>query len=146
MPLNHIDKVMLNEKDYCDYETCVALKEIGYNEKSNWWFSKFFNEDSGQMELLHISDNPAHLNYDSWGVVPKDFIIRPSLYETQKWLREEKGILLQPTYLELSDEWICVIRDKNKRHGHSTQKQKNYEEALLEGVREAIKLLKEERK
>ena len=134
---------MLTEKDYCDYDTCVALKEIGYNEKSNWWFSKFFNEDSGQMELLHISDNPAHLNYDSWGVVPKDFIIRPSLYETQKWLREEKGILLQPTYLELSDEWICVIRDKNKRHGYSAQKQKDYESALLDGIKEAAKILKE---
>ncbi len=21
---------MLTEKDYCDYETCVALKELGY--------------------------------------------------------------------------------------------------------------------
>ena len=23
---------MLTEKDYCDYETCVALKELGYKE------------------------------------------------------------------------------------------------------------------
>lgn len=71
---------MLTEKDYCDYETSVALKELGYNEKSNWWFSKYLNEDSGQMELVHTCDNPAHLNYDSWGIVPKDFVIRPSLY------------------------------------------------------------------
>ena len=23
---------MLTEKDYCDYDTCVALKELGYNQ------------------------------------------------------------------------------------------------------------------
>ena len=65
------------------------------------------------------------------------------LYEAQKWLREEKGMLLQPTYLELSDEWICVIRDKNKRHGYSAQKHKHYEEALSDGPKHALKLLKE---
>ena len=67
------------------------------------------------------------------------------LYEAQMWLREERGILLQPTYLELSDEWICVIHDKNKRHGYSTQKQKDYEETLFEGIKEVVKILKEEK-
>ena len=26
---------MLTEKDYCDYETCVALKELGYNDSTD---------------------------------------------------------------------------------------------------------------
>ena len=52
-------------------------------------------------------------------------------------------MILQPTYLELSDEWICVIRDKKKRNGYSTQKQKDYEEAFLEGVKTCVKILKE---
>lgn len=134
---------MLNEKDYCDYKTSVTLKEIGYNEKSNWWFSKFFNEDSGQMELVHICDNPAHLNYDSWGVVPKDFIIRPSLYEVQKWLREEKGICVYPQYFGNTNEWIHTIYVKSKRktirNFHST----TYENALSGGIKEAVRILKD---
>ena len=101
---------MLTEKDYCDYDTCVALRELGYYDP--------------------IQSN-THLTIH--------------LYDAQKWLREVKQMILQPTYLELSDEWICVIRDKKKRNGYSTQKQKDYEEALLEGIKEAIKLLKEEK-
>ena len=107
---------MLTEKDYCDYDTCVALKELGCT------YTTLFR---------YIIDDES--------------IPHPTLYEAQKWLREERGMLLQPAYLELSDEWICVIRDKNKRHGYSAQKQKNYEEALNEGIKEAIKLLKEKK-
>ena len=137
---------MLTEKDYCDYETCVALKELGYNEKSNWWFSKFLNEDSGQMELVHICDNPAHLNYDSWGIVPKDFIIRPSLYEAQKWLREEKKLHIT-IYSQSQESWQYRITKPHQKleeglHGEDFT---SYEEALLEGIKEAIKILKEEK-
>ena len=144
---------MLTEKDYCDYDTCVALKEIGYNEKSNWWFSKFFNEDSGQMELVHINDNPAHLNYDSWGIVPKDFVIRPSLYEAQKWLREEKGIYVMIEAPWKNDDglgWshICcnkplTIEDQEVCFATGGFFD-SYEEALLEGIKEAVKILREE--
>ena len=85
-------------------------------------------------------------SHELWimGLEPEAYYDGPLilLYEAQKWLREEIGILLQPTYLELSDEWICVLRDKNKRHGYSAQKQKDYESALLEGIKETIKILK----
>ena len=138
---------MLTNKDYCDYETCVALKELGYNEKSNWWFSKYLNEDSGQMELVHICDNPAHLNYDSWGIVPKDFVIRPSLYEAQKWLREEKDVIIAlcPYTYNIVDKthtWTFEIwfGDNLEIEIHDF---KSYEEALSEGIKEAIKILKE---
>jgi hypothetical protein len=114
---------MLTEKDYCDYDTCVALKELRFNTLVDW----YFNEDKIIVSSL--------ARYRSTSIP------RISLYEAQKWLREEKGMLLQPTYLELSDEWICVIRDKNKRHGYSAQKQKHYEESLSEGIKKAVKLL-----
>ena len=140
---------MLNNKDYCDYDTCVALKEVGYNEKSNWWFNKFLNEDSGQMELVHICDNPAHLNYDSWGIVPRDFVIRPSLYEAQKWLREDKKIEVGASWDNDEDNWYTYIKQigfpdwSDTSVSHSCYS--SYEEALLEGVKSAIKLLKEEK-
>ena len=112
---------MLTEKDYCDYETSRELKELGF--------------------IAGLGDEYGHCLYDdAW----HDQVDRPLLYEAQKWLREERGMLVQPTYLELSDEWICVIRDKKKRHGYSAQTQKDYESALLEGIKEAVKLLKEE--
>ena len=140
---------MLMEKDFCDYDTCVALKEIGYNEKSNWWFSKFFNEDSGQMELVHICDNPAHLNYDSWGIVPKDFIIRPLLYDAQKWLREEKHIEVNAAWDNEKSYWFWYINEMDDIDYFNTISSESiynsYEETLLEGIKEAIKILKEEK-
>lgn len=102
-----------NYRDFCDEETENELVKLGFP------IEHACLQGSGIYVTIHIS-----------------------LYEAQKWMREERGMLLQPTYLELSDEWICVIRDKNKRHGYSAQKQKNYEEALLEGIKEAVKLLK----
>lgn len=112
---------MLTEKDYCDKDLSDALKESGFPTKMTF---------IGEQATIEIPINSGQI----------------SLYEAQKWLREEKGMLLQPTYLELSDEWICVIRDKNKRHGYSAQKQKDYEEALSEGVRASIKILQDEQK
>ena len=143
---------MLTEKDYCDYDTCVALKELGYNEKSNWWFSKYLNEDSGQMELVHICDNPAHLNYDSWGIVPKDFVIRPSLYETQKWLREEKGfdIVITPvdkctTFIGGERYFSMLYRNQERVSSLDVPCTITYEESLLARIKEAVKILKEEK-
>jgi hypothetical protein len=107
---------MLTEKDYCDYETQKSLMSIGFPMKAQ--------------------------SYDL-GKGVKEYLPKIHLYEAQKWLREEKRMLLQPAYLELSDTWICVIRDKNKRHGYSAPTQKDYEEALLEGIKEAVKILKE---
>ena len=28
---------MLTEKDYCDYDTCVALKELDFNSLVDWY-------------------------------------------------------------------------------------------------------------
>lgn len=129
---------MLEEKDYCDYETSVALKELGYDGYCAAYYHLFDDEDDARnsFEYAYGFDFQNSNNIYRVGA--------PLLYQAQKWLREEKGMLLQTTYLELSDEWICVIRDKNKRHGYSAQKQKNYEEALSEGVKCAVKILKEE--
>ena len=86
---------MLTEKNYCDYETCVALKELGYNQYTSlrsyagkggvrlWDFDGEPNYKEG--ELIALSD--------MYGI-PSDGneVAAPSLYEAQKWLREEKQI------------------------------------------------------
>ena len=134
---------MLTEKDYCDYETCVALKELGYNEKSNWWFNKVLNEEFDEMQLVHICDNPAHLNYDSWGICPKDFVIRPTLYEVQKWLREEKKIevvILGENIIGGAYYADVYTEDDLMGIGNPCEK---YEDALQDGIKTAIELLKE---
>ena len=56
---------MLTEKDYCDYETCVALMEIGYPPYA-------FGDKLRDEHFANIS-----------------------LYEAQKWLREKKNLHIE---------------------------------------------------
>lgn len=111
---------MLTGKDYCDYETSITLGELGFPLK--------------RMKVKNFIDGKF-----------SDSIVTVLLYEAQKWLREEKRMLLQPAYIESFDEWVCVIRNNNKRFVYPTQKRKTYEEVLLEGIKEAVKILTNEK-
>ena len=103
---------MLTEKDYCDYETSVALYELGYD-----------------CQVIHLIAEKI------------------TLYEAQKWLREEKGLFIEISiFLGKYDLEICNTKvESNKTHkilweicGFET-----YEEALSEGIKETVKILKE---
>ena len=113
---------MLTEKDYCDYETCVALKELGIPRR-----------------LIEY-------------VIPEDRD-RIHLWNAQKWLREEKNIIVRiipiydlstpingATYTNEIVHWEVGYVEDTCIRDYDT-----YEEALLEGVREAIKILREEK-
>ena len=107
---------MLTEKDYCDYETCVALWNMG---------------------LI-----PHH--YDNTDTDKVMAII--SLYEAQKWLREEKDIIVYPE--KNSFGWYYAIHyNVGKVHQLKySEEYDTYEEALSEGIKEAVKILKEDGK
>ena len=109
---------MLTEKDFCDYDTCVALEELGY----------------------------PRYHYDNGGELDK--ILRMvTLYNAQKWLREEKKVIIvivPYTYNIITETstWTYEIwlEDNLEREVHDF---KTYEEALSEGIKEAVKILKE---
>ena len=103
---------MITEKDYCDYETCVALEELGFLIRR----IKVKGTEKGVPILLS---------------------------EAQKWLREEKNIITMPRFKELSALWDCIVYNENKQHAYGVGVQETYEEALLEGIKEVIKILKE---
>ena len=106
---------MLTEKDYCDYDTYVALEGLGYPEVMA------FN---------------------------KPFL----LYEAQKWLREERGIFV---YIDvpwktdggLGWSYFCCNKPMTEEDKEvcfaSGGFYDSYEEALSEGIKEAVKILKD---
>ena len=103
---------MLTEKDYCDYDTCVALKELGYPEH----------------EILSYDFNLL-------------------LYEAQKFLREEKGVIVEvfvdddsdtPITYNIHNDGECVCH----HHGRYWSV-KEWNVVLDEGIKEAVKILKE---
>ena len=115
---------MLTEKDYCDYETSRELKELGF------------------VAGLGEGDCGYCLYDDAW----HDQVNRPLLYEVQKWLREEKNIEVNATYdnvVELHWHWYMKSLT-NRNQDTSIINHDSYEQALLAGIKEAVKILKEE--
>lgn len=123
---------MLTEKDYCDYETCVALKELGF-----WLTSK-------------------EVRYEDKAV----FVPGVLLYSAQKWLREEKGLFVNVELFGDYDRdadgktlgtWVyysygilnTTTADFIREYDLCTEYQ-TFEAALSEGIREAVKILKGE--
>ena len=110
----------MTEKDYCDYDTAEKLRELGYPDNN---------------------------------LIP--------LYEAEKWLGEEHDIHIEPFLCNLEyaqyklnivgkpkgNTRYCSIYNslmedaKNKTYTYFN----SFEEALLEGIKKAIKILKEEK-
>ena len=119
---------MLTEKDYCDYDTCVALKELGY-------------------------DAPQRLLIDYFGVYDgPQYDERIHLYEAQKWLREEKGfdIVIKPVdkctiFISGERYFSMLYRNQERKSSLDVPCTITFEESLLARIKEAIKILKEEK-
>ena len=112
---------MLTEKDYCDYDTCVALEEVGMLLKTQ--IVRSYAKEGIQTSKIYPN--------------------RPSLYEAQKWLREEKKIEV----LALSKGMVGAPYDAQVYTEDYVIQEgieyNSYEEALSEGIKEAVKILKE---
>ena len=126
---------MLTEKDYCDYDICVALKEVGCDQH----YDKY-KETNSKGEYIF-----------DWF----------TLYEAQKWLREKEiYVSVIPEYNELGPVKgvkyrLEVAHWKDDDFGYETIEWldeeephvvccfDSYEEALLEGVKAAVNILKE---
>ena len=90
-------------------------------------------------------DSHMALNFELSGTI--------SLYEAQKWLREEKGIHITINYIRLEEEDIFMytlryIGQTLRKGGvlYNNKQYSSYEEALSEGINESVKILKDNRK
>lgn len=136
---------MLTEKDYCDYDTCVALKEMGYKVPTSAYYIPNNNQ------LIFVS-NPFRGGYvtdcfHSHNSFPKDvmtsnYIDAPTMWEAQKWLREEKKLHIT-IYSQSQESWQYRITKPHQKleeglHGEDFN---SFEEALSECIKEAVKIL-----
>ena len=145
---------MLTEKDYCDYDTCVALKELGFREKCPTYYDTednvglLYNTQwtSGYLPCQFTDCLESHNSNTS---DDNSYVDAPTLWEAQKWLREEKNIIVDVFVDDDSETPITYNIHKNGEcvsHHHGKYWSVNeWSEALLEGIKEAIKLLKEEK-
>ena len=140
---------MLNNKDYCDYETCVALKELGYVGSSRYYYTqrdhKFHYDAYNKFYTVRTADAMG-------------YVLAIRLYEAQKWLREVKDIHIEVYACAGGYIYeLCKAYKPNSFSGGTTiytpndvdnpklndaGRYETYEEALSEGIKEAVKTLK----
>ena len=145
---------MLTEKDYCDYDTCVALKELGYNRGAYAYYFPNHKEDlifnSHQMRGCSINEMLKGYNTYPKDVMGHQLIDAPTMWEAQKWLREEKKIHVE-VHIAFNKYFYELFKtDEYDKHCGiqkvlvlGTNGYESHEEALLEGIKEAVKILKE---
>ena len=129
---------MLTEKDYCDYDTCVALKELGYKGISRFFYatkeSPLRRYSYDQILTTRIADAVGHT-------------LAISLYVAQKWLREKENIIVEVFVDDDSDTPITYNIYKDREcvcHHHGKYwSVEEWNEALSEGIKEAVKILKD---
>lgn len=124
-------------KDYCDYDTCVALKELGYVGSSRYYYTqrdhKFHYDAYNKFYTVRTADAMG-------------YVLAVHLYDAQKFLREEKKILVN---IDIDYNWyygIYFSEGNTYSPQFSGGEYGSYEDALSEGIKEALKILKEERK
>ena len=127
---------MLTGKDYCDKDLSATLMKMGFMGFGYFYYEK----DSSKLKATHQS-----LTVRTAKALGHTLAI--SLYEAQKWLREEKNIDISITISPF--EYFATIREFvfwNGKYSFVTPPTypngaKTYEEALLEGIKEAVKIL-----
>ena len=128
---------MLTLKDYCDKDLSASLMEMGFRSFGHFYYEK----DSSKLKATH-----QFLTVRTAKALGHTLAI--SLYETQKWLREEKKIEVNATYDNIVElHWHWYMKSLiNRNQTISITIHDSYEQALLAGIKEAVKILKKKYK
>ena len=123
---------MLNNKDYCDYDTCFALKELGYIGQGR----HYYDRDKDPNELRHFGVQVLTTR----SAEALNFVLAVHLYDAQKWLREVKKLHIT-IHSQSQESWQYRITKPHQKledglHGEDFS---SYEDALNHAIKECIK-------
>lgn len=137
---------MLKYNDYCLFTVCKDLVEVGYDwddmDGDSYFHVPSYEEGKDCYICPGIPVEDRRSKFSRSNYVPKI-----SLYDAQKWLREEKCVYVSviPEYNEFSPVKGVVWRLEVaywKYGSYNVVCFNDYNEALSEGIKEAIKFLK----
>ena len=124
----------MEDKDYVDKDIAYKLYNLGIKIPSN----SFYGDRLYTLETIVKEEE-----------LSEGDILRPTLYDVQKWLRENNNIfvLVEPYFGEDYNCFISVSIYKLKSNyledvtDINIPNFEHYEEALNEGIKEALKLI-----
>lgn len=123
----------MDNKDFVSFETAKRLKEAGFDEPCH----AFYWTCDGEFK---DTKNRCHTNSASCEAM----VTAPTLWQAQKWLREKKGIDIEIRVWIVGNEreYRPDIMPPKKNDYIAYPPEKTYEQALQEGLRAAVELIK----
>lgn len=122
----------MTHEDYCSFEQCVKLKEIGFDWECDYWYYNL----TKRIIFTHRSEC---FDFDNMTAAP-------TLAQVAKWLRDKNNIYIH-VYLHLDDCWRYEIGDVNDWDKYVFEPEtglwwRTYEDALSTGIDKALELIK----
>lgn len=122
----------MNKEDYVSMEVAKLLKEKGYDEDCNILVAEeYWSFNKGKLTCVDKD---------------RDFYPFPTLYEAQKWLRNNQNIHIVIDNYACGYAWFLYKADNGTRISEYAEDGPNdggcwdtYEEALNAGILEALK-------
>ena len=141
----------MNTEDFVTYEQSITLKKLGFNEKCLFYYGPdkvLYPNYTFSTDILRTTDLYRSCNDSTDDNYPID---APTLSQTQKWLRREKRLSVEP-WSCTTGEWYCTIKELPGKLSYTHKQETNkwidldnfynsYEEVLSAGITECIKLL-----
>ena len=126
----------MNTEDFCTYEQALVLKELGFDLKTEYYYSKLTG--------INFSNVPDNFNNTSVNGVCS----APTLAQAQKWLRKKKKYSVEAFFERIKDDkeqWSYFRSNilDNSQDDQSIGYFNSYEEALSAGITECIKFIKD---
>lgn len=136
------------EEQFVSFDTAKLLKEAGFREHCR---CMYFPDKDGSHKICqniiadyNVTDDEKYEAGDYYGY--GDCYLAPTQALAARWLREVYGIMIVSFFDDYMSKWYYVIDGVKKQSGikcvQSASDYDNYETALEDGLKEAIKLIK----
>ena len=130
----------MNKEDFVPLEVAKLLKEKGFNEYCGAYYHLNW-DDMTEEECFEIASDHDFKNGNN-----EYRVGAPTLYEAQKWLREEHNIHIRIDCWGEND-WCYILYEFTKGSVHKVVNYSyqcyynSYEDALKDGILEALTLI-----
>ncbi len=130
----------MNPEDYVSYPIALALKKAGFDEPCYFYYTR---KDAPDDHMWHTTSEEAPIDYNRSVYAGCSM---PLLSQAQKWLREKKKLHILVDF-DLDGDWYykvfpivgCCIAEGYRGY-------RIYEQALSNGISDALKFLDNENK
>lgn len=131
----------MNTEDFVTYEQAAALKKLGYNGSTDYYYN---TTEPYYHDFKHLLDIIQE-NYEN-------YVSAPTLAQALNWLYKEKGFIIcyEPAFYSGKKPLLGFIYTTyNKDDGSYSRKESpavydTIEEALSAGITECLKILEKE--